>query len=150
MKKKLIVLSGLVLGFGPLVALAQIGQAGVSSNNCNYGRVTGNLFGLICRVGEFLNAVVPVLIALGVVYFVWGVITYVVSDDEEAKAKGKDRIIYGIIGLAVIIGLWGLVALLRNTFDLNNTQNLSLPTVPVVIPGSGNTTPGTGGTNGGF
>jgi hypothetical protein len=148
MKKKLIVLSGLVLSFSPVLALAQgIGFGGTSSNACNYGRVTGNLFGFICRIGEFLNAVVPVLIALAVVYFVWGVISYVISDDEEAKAKGKDRIIYGIIGLAVIIGLWGLVNLVRNTLDLNNTQNVNLPTVPVVIPGSGNITPGGGGSN---
>ena len=85
-----------------------------------------------------MNSVVPVLIALAVVYFVWGVISFVIADDEEAKSKGRDRIIYGIIGLAVIIGMWGLVNLLRNTFLLNNNTNVTLPTVPIVIPGSGN------------
>jgi len=48
------------------------------------------------------------LLALGVVYFVWGVVTYVIASDEEAKKTGRDRIIYGIIGLAVIIGVWVL------------------------------------------
>lgn len=134
MKKKLVVLSGFVMGLAPVVALAQVSSQGASSSGCDLGS-NGTLFGVLCRVGQFLNSVVPVLIALGVVYFVWGVITYVLSGDEEAKKAGRDRIIFGIIGLAVIIGLWGLVNLLRNTFELNNTTNITLPTVPIVIPG---------------
>ncbi len=135
MKKKLVLLSGYFLGLAPVVALAQgVQTAGSSSTNCDYG-TNGTLFGILCRVGQFLNSIVPVLIALGVVYFVYGVITYVLSGDEEAKKAGRDRIIFGIIGLAVIIGMWGLVNLLRNTFLLNNNTNITLPTVPVVIPG---------------
>jgi hypothetical protein len=136
MKKKLMVLSGFVLGLAPVVALAQVSNTGASSGNCDLSSTGGTLFGLLCKFGSLLNSIVPVLIALGVVYFVWGVITYVVSDDEEAKQKGRNRIIYGIIGLAVIIGLWGLVNLLKNTFGLNNTTQNQLPTVPVVIPGN--------------
>ncbi len=135
MKKKLVVLGGVILALAPIAVLAQVSTGGATSAGCNYGS-NGDLFGVLCRVGEFLNAVVPVIIALGVVYFVWGVITYVMAGDEEAKQAGRDRIIFGIIGLAVIIGLWGLVNLLRNTFLLNNTTNLQLPTLPVVIPGS--------------
>jgi len=134
MKKKLIVLSGFVLGLSPIVALAQVSTSGATSAGCDYG-AGGTLFGILCRAGQFLNSVVPVLIALAVVYFVWGVITYVINDDEEAKKKGRDRVVFGIIGLAVIIGMWGLVNLLRNTFALNNNTNVTLPTVPVVIPG---------------
>lgn len=135
MKKKLIVLSGIVMGFAPLVALAQgITTGGSTSTGCVIGTSQGTLFGLLCRVGQLLNAIIPVLIALGVVYFVWGVITYVISNDEEAKTTGRNRVIAGLIGLAVIIGLWGLVSLLRNTFNLDNTTNIQLPTIPVVIP----------------
>lgn len=137
MKKKLIVLSGVVLSGAPLLALAQIGTIGSTSNQCDISQ-TGTLFGLLCRFGQLFNAVIPVLIALGVLYFVWGVITYVMAGDEEAKSAGRDRIIFGIIGLAVIIGVWGLVNFLRNTFGLNNNTNIQLPTVPVVIPGSTN------------
>ena len=137
MKKKLIVLSGLVVSSAPFLALAQVGTVGSTSNQCDISQ-SGTLFGLLCRFGQLFNAVVPVLIALGVLYFVWGVVTYVISSDEEAKKAGRDRIIYGIIGLAVIIGVWGLVNFLRNTFGLNNNTNIQLPTVPVVIPGSTN------------
>ncbi len=130
MKKKLSFLTGLGLSMLPLAALAQITTSGANSTGCN----TQTLGGYLCLIGSLLNKVVPVLIALGVVYFVWGVISYVISDDEEAKEKGRNRIIFGVIGLCVIVGVWGLVAVLRNTFGLGNRTNIELPTVPVVLP----------------
>ena len=133
MKKKLIVLSGFALGLAPLAALAQVTTGGATST-CVVGGQNATLFGLFCQVGAFFNAFVPVFIAFGVLYFVWGVVQYVISDEEEAKKKGRDRMIYGIIGLAVIIGLWGLVNLVRNTFGLGNTTNITLPTLPVLVP----------------
>ena len=62
--------------------------------------------------------------------FYLGSYFYVIASDEEAKTAGRDKIIYGIIGLAVIIAVWGLVKILTNTFGLNNTQNIVYPTVP--------------------
>lgn len=91
----------------------------------------GTLTAIICYVGDILNTLVPVLILLGVTYFVWGVVRYVIADGEEAKKKGKDIIIYGIIGLTVIVSLWGLVGIVRNTFGL--TSN----TAPVLGNGAG-------------
>ena len=92
---------------------------------------TGNGLGkVICQIQGILDSIVPVLVALGVVYFVWGVVQYVIADGEEAKKKGKDVMIYGVIGFAVIIGLWGLVNILVTTFNLSSTaptvQNLAV------------------------
>ena len=120
MKKRLIVLSGL-LAFAPL-AFAQ--NAGL----CTYQ--TG-IQAVICKIGEILNTIIPILIVLGVVYFVWGVISYMIGADEEQKKKGRDKIIYGIIGLVVIVGMWGLVKIVTTTFGLNNTTGgIQTPCVP--------------------
>lgn len=112
MKKKLIVLSSSVVSFMPFLALAQGG-------GCT-GVGLGTIEGIICKIGDILDIIIPILIVLGVVYFVWGVVTYFISGDEEAKKKGRDRIIYGIIGLVVIVAMWGLVGIVKNTFGLNN------------------------------
>lgn len=125
MKKKLIILSSSVLGLSPMVALAVSTYGGTV---CTGAQVT-DIGSLLCKISQLLNAVVPVLIALGVVYFVWGVITYVISSDEEAKKTGRNRIIYGIIGLAVIVAMWGLVSILTNTFNVGNTGTITLPTI---------------------
>jgi len=41
-----------------------------------------------------------------------------IASDEEAKKAGRDRIIFGIIGLAVIVAMWGLVNILIKTLVL--------------------------------
>ena len=86
---------------------------------------------MFCRVSMLLNAVLPVLVALGVVYFVWGVVQYVIGDSDEAKKKGRDRIIFGLIGLAVIISIWGLVYILVYTFGVG--QDIA-PDVTGLVP----------------
>ena len=123
MKKKLGVLSGIVLGSAPLMALAQNSQGCLSVQS-------GTIQSIICKIGNILDTIIPILIVLGVVYFVWGVVQYVISGDEEAKAKGKSHMIYGIIGLVVIVAMWGLVGIVTNTFGLNGTSNINIPTVP--------------------
>jgi len=80
------------------------------------------LASIVCKIGELLNYVIPVLVALGVVYFIWGVIMYVIASDEEAKKKGRDRIIFGIIGLTVIVAVWGLVNIVIDTFDIDSNN----------------------------
>ena len=102
-------------GCVPDVAVGQ--GSGGSSVICP----TGTIASLICQIQQLLNSVVPLLLALGVVMFTWGVVQYVISDEEEAKSKGRDRIIYGVIGLAVILGIWGLVNLVVNTFGLGGS-----------------------------
>jgi len=127
MKKKLIVLSGLALISLPFMVSAQ--TTGGTATVCTGGQIT-TIQSLICKFNEILGAVLPLLIALGVVFFVWGVITYVIAGDEEAKTAGRDKMIMGIIGLAIIVGLWGLVRIVTNTFGINNVTNITLPTVP--------------------
>ena len=128
MKKKLMVVSGFVLGLSPVIAFAQNVTTSNVTTGCN--STVQSIGDILCKISQILGAVIPVLIALGVVYFVWGVVQYVISSDEEAKTAGRNRIIFGIIGLAVIIGMWGLVNVLTHTFGLTNSSNITLPTVP--------------------
>jgi hypothetical protein len=81
---------------------------------------------VICKVGSLLKSIIPVLMTIGVIYFVWGIVGYVIGDDEEAKKRGKNKIIYGIIGFAVIMGMWGLVNIVITTFGFDGgTQIVS-------------------------
>ncbi len=120
LKNKLIVLSISAVGLAliPLFASAQV---------CN---PTQNLGDILCKISKLINTVIPVLLALGVLYFVWGVVQYVMASEEEAKKKGRDRMIFGIIGLVVIVSMWGLVGILINTFGLSGTTTYTLPCVP--------------------
>jgi len=53
-----------------------------------------------------------------------------IADDEDAKTTGRNRMIYGIIGLVVIIGMWGLVAIVQNTLGIG----VGNPPPPIGLP----------------
>jgi hypothetical protein len=65
-------------------------------------------------------SVVPLIFSLALVYFIYGVMQYVLNDaDESKKAKGKQFMVWGIVALTVMVTVWGLVNLLGNTFGVN-------------------------------
>ncbi len=92
-------------------------------------------FSVITVINKILATVIPVLITLAVVYFIWGVIQYTVSTDEEAKKGARGKIIQGLIGLFVIISFWGIIRLVTNTFGVGSEQ-LNQSAIPC-IPGPG-------------
>ena len=115
-KKKIISLVGFGAALTPMLAFA-----------------ANTIGGMLVTILALVSAVLPVLISLAVVVFVWGVISYVIGADEEAKKKGRDKIIYGLIGLVVIFAMWGLIAIIAQTFQIgvgSGSQGLSAPCVP--------------------
>ena len=65
------------------------------------------------RAGAMLSATLELLVLVAFVVFVWGVIKYVMAQGDENKLKeGKQVMVYGIIGLTVIVALWGILALI--------------------------------------
>ncbi len=107
--KKLVKVGAVLVSAMPVLALAQ-------SINTNY------LTSIINGAKDLLDKLVVVLISLAIVWFIWNVIRYVMSNELEKKDAAKQQMIWGIIGLAVIVSIWGLVALLQNIFGVN-TQN---------------------------
>ena len=98
-----------ILTFTPFFALAQ------------------NAEDIITRIMSVLNVVVPLLIAVAVVIFLYGVIKYITAGgDEEKRKESRNVMIYGIVGLFVMVAVWGLVNVLISTFGLETT----VPIVP--------------------
>jgi hypothetical protein len=94
-----------------------------------------NAFSILTVINQILATLIPILITLAVVYFIWGVIQYTVSTDEEAKAGAAGKIINGLIGLFVIVAFWGIIRLVTNTFGVGPEQ-LNQGSIPC-IPGPG-------------
>lgn len=114
---------------------------------CYFGPLNidiANLFNfLTCLISK---SFIPVIFAVGMVMFVWGVVQFfIIGANEEAKrTQGKQFILWGIIAFAVMVSVWGLVRIVGQTFDLNTGV------LPGVTPdgSSFNLSPGpTGGGN---
>lgn len=77
------------------------------------------LKGVVNCIVEVLSAVVGLLIAGAVVFVLYGAFQMIQS--EEKRDEGKQKIYHGIIGLFVMVSVWGLVRILQSTFNLTNT-----------------------------
>lgn len=75
----------------------------------------------ICIVTEsILSPLIPILIGLAVVVFLWGILKYITAGgDEKKRSEGIKFMAFGIIGLFVMVSVWGLVNILTGTFGLN-------------------------------
>ena len=88
----------------------------------------GGLWNLFSIVMGILSQAVILLIALAVVFFLYGILKYIGSgDDEESRGKSKNVMIYGIIGLFVMVSFWGIVNILINTFELDTAPYVQVP-----------------------
>lgn len=81
-------------------------------------------------IGGILRPIVPLLIGLAVVVFIYGVIKTMLAEGGEKKEEGKQFMFWGIIGIFVMVSVWGLVTIVQKTFNLNNTPQTIQMTVP--------------------
>jgi hypothetical protein len=93
----------------------------------------GGFVSLINMASDLINRLIPFIIALTVLVFLWGVFRYVLSRDSDSQKEAQGYMIWGIIALFVMVSVWGLVNILIKSFSLQNTAP-EVPRLPVVNP----------------
>ena len=132
MKKKLVVSFLVLASFFMLVGFMapSIASAQAFKDCTVFG--DDKLSALLCKIGFLINAVIPILISLGVVYFIWGVIRYIISADADKKEDGKRVAIQGLIGLLLILSVWGIIGIVQSSFGLGTGGTVSGTDIPGV------------------
>ena len=97
--------------------------------------IPGVLFAAPADVTEFIQllsgivgSLVPIVVALAVLAFFWGLANFILqAGNEQKRAEGKRLMVWGIIALFVIISIWGIVAVLTSTFFGTTPTFYNLP-----------------------
>lgn len=77
-------------------------------------------------VVQIINPLILLLAAAAFVLFLWGVFEFIKGAGEESKREeGKRAILWGLIGLVVIFGAYGIINLALGTFSLPPIQRIS-------------------------
>lgn len=126
MKNTLLKLSvGAASFLAPALAFAQFEIGGQSNGTFLPGG--GDAFDILSIISGLFAVVIPILVTLAVIWVIVGVIKYITADDDETQAKARKTILHGIIAVFVIVSIWGLVAILNQTFGVGqgggNTGN---------------------------
>ncbi len=73
---------------------------------------TGTFADLVDSILNFFNLLIPVLVAFGVVFFMYGTVQYI----YHRKPKNYQQIVWSLIAIFVMLSAWGLLRLLMSLF----------------------------------
>jgi len=74
---------------------------------------------IVDKILSILNYVVIFVVSLGLLVFLYGLFTYLTNySDEKKRTESLQYIFYGILGLFIMVSVWGLVGLITGTFGL--------------------------------
>lgn len=91
------------------------------------------VFTITDNVKKLLNNVIPILLIIGTIVFLWGVIMFLTAGaDEEKRTNARSLMIYGLVGLFVMVAVWGIVNVLVGFFGVGGT---GIPTSPGGLQG---------------
>ncbi len=63
-----------------------------------------------------VNPLIYLLIGIAVVVFLWGVVEFIIkSDDPSGRIEGQKHLLWGIVGLAIAFGVFGILNVIQNT-----------------------------------
>ena len=85
----------------------------------NQQQQSGGVKNLVNEAGGLIQGLIPIVIGLGVLVFLFGILRYVLASDDAGKSQGRTFMLWGIIALFVMVSVWGLVNILRETLRLN-------------------------------
>jgi hypothetical protein len=84
----------------------------------------------VTSIGLLVGKLIPILIALGLLFFIWGLVQFIMAGgDDAAKEKGKSHMVWGIIALFVMISVWGIVGLLSEITGVETGGTVDAPSV---------------------
>lgn len=102
----------------PLVSFAQTGNL-------------TNLENLVSSVGRIVNLLIPIMFALALLGFFYGLVRYIFGKEDD-KDAAKKTMIWGVVALFVMAAVWGLVQFIGDAVGVDT--DTSGPDVGNLIP----------------
>lgn len=74
-------------------------------------------------LAQIVNPIILLLSAVAFVVFVWGLFEFVRNAGDATKRKtGREAIMWGLIGLVIMFGAYGLINIALSSFNLGTVQ----------------------------
>src|SRR3989344_3256932 len=88
-----------------------------------------NLLALLNLIQTIVTRAIPILTAVALLYFIWGLVQFIMSAGGEKHEEGKTKMWWGIIALLVFVSIWGIVGYIGNVFGISQGGSATPPTV---------------------
>ena len=68
---------------------------------------------------EIINPLIVFLFALALAFFLYGVFEFIWNgNNDEKKTIGKSHMLWGIVGLTIMMGVWAILNTVLGTFNI--------------------------------
>ncbi len=85
----------------------------------------GTIFDVMNLLISIIGMIIPILLALAVLVFMWGIVKFIAhAGDEKAVEEGKTLMIWGMVGLFVMVAIWSIVGYLQSSLGLDTYSTL--------------------------
>lgn len=71
------------------------------------------------------SIIIPLIFTLAIFFFLWNVFVFIRSSEKTNKEEAKQRMVWGLVALFVMLGVWGIIAIVSGTFGIT-------PSVPLL------------------
>ena len=90
-----------------------------------------NAFSILATLRAFVDKIIPFLIAAGLAWFILGIVQYVIAGNADKKEEARHKIVQGLIGLFIMLSVWGIIGVFQRTFQVGNTEidSTNIPSV---------------------
>jgi hypothetical protein len=66
-----------------------------------------------------IDPTILLIFTAGFLLFLWGLVVFIVNLGEGGEnTEGKQHMLWGLIGMLVMVGVFGIISILNNTFQL--------------------------------
>lgn len=95
------------------------------------GLIGAPLFDTLSRFQQLINTLLPIVVALALLYFFWGLAKFILnSGDEDEQKKGKSIMIWGVVAFFVMSAVWGIVNFVSRASGLDTGGSINIPHPP--------------------
>jgi TRAP-type C4-dicarboxylate transport system permease small subunit len=75
-------------------------------------------------IEHIINPIIILLFAVAIVVFLYGVFEYAKNaDNQESRATGSRHILFGLIGLFIMVSVFGIINIIVNTIGANPEES---------------------------
>lgn len=85
----------------------------------------------VVAFGGIVDILIPILIAVALVVFFWGLIQYI-RKSGEGHGEGIKIMTAGLVSLFIMVSVWGIINLAQNALGVPTTGVVAVPQVPQV------------------
>lgn len=76
-------------------------------------------------VVQIVNPLILLLVSIAFMYFLWGVFNFIrQAGDADKRAEGQQAILWGLVGLVIIFGAYGIIRIVTSTFGLDPVKSI--------------------------